>query len=157
MAERINAKDTINGALAECFITIDGDRYNFFQAKNLEAKYEKTKTEIPILGQVNKGNKGGSLKGTGSMTIYYTTSLFRKLIYEYQETGKDFYFDIMVSNEDSTSDTGRQTIILKNCNLDDVVITKFDIDSETLEEDCNFTFEKFEMPEKFRDLDGMEA
>ena len=38
----LKAKDTISASLAECFITIDGNRYNFMQAINLEAKVEKT-------------------------------------------------------------------------------------------------------------------
>ena len=28
----LKAKDTISASLAECFITIDGNRYNFMQA-----------------------------------------------------------------------------------------------------------------------------
>ena len=51
------AKDTISASLAECYITIGDRRYNFMQAINLEAKFEKTKTEVPILGKTGKGNK----------------------------------------------------------------------------------------------------
>ena len=41
----MNAKDAVSASLAECFVTIDGNRYNFMQAINLEASIEKTKTE----------------------------------------------------------------------------------------------------------------
>ena len=64
----MNAKDTISASLAECFITIEGNRYNFMQAINLEAKIEKNKTEVPILGKTGKGNKSTGWKGTGSTT-----------------------------------------------------------------------------------------
>lgn len=37
----MKAKDTVFAALAECFITIGTRRYNFMQAINLEAKFEK--------------------------------------------------------------------------------------------------------------------
>ncbi|MCW0762880.1 phage tail tube protein, partial [Clostridioides difficile] len=47
----MNVKDTISASLAECFVTIEGKRYNFMQAINLEAKMEKTKSEVPILGK----------------------------------------------------------------------------------------------------------
>ena len=47
----MNAKDAISASLAECFVTIEGNRYNFMQAINLEASIEKTKSEIPILGK----------------------------------------------------------------------------------------------------------
>ena len=47
----MNAKDTVSAKLAECYVTVDGNRYNFMQAIKLEAKVEKTKTEVPILGK----------------------------------------------------------------------------------------------------------
>ena len=47
----MKAKDTLAAALAECFVTIGDRRYNFMQAINLEAKFEKNKTEVPILGK----------------------------------------------------------------------------------------------------------
>lgn len=67
----MKAKDTVFAALAECFVTIGTRRYNFMQAINLEAKFEKTKTEVPILGKTGKGNKASGWKGTGSATFHY--------------------------------------------------------------------------------------
>ncbi len=155
MAETMNAKDAISASLAECFITIDGNRYNFVQAINLEAQFEKTKSEIPILGKTGKGNKSTGWKGTGSATFHYNTSIFRELLYRYKETGEDIYFDIQVTNEDPTSSVGRQTVILKDCNIDGGILAKFDADADYLEEDMDFTFEDFEIPEKFNMLSGM--
>ncbi len=51
---------------------------------------------------------------------------------------------------------GRQTVILKDCNIDGGVLTKFDANAEYLEEEMDFTFEDFEMPETFAPLAGME-
>ena len=51
------AKDTLSASLAECYVTIGDRRYNFMQAINVEAKFEKQKTEVPILGKPGKGNK----------------------------------------------------------------------------------------------------
>ncbi|MCI8336497.1 MAG: phage tail tube protein [Peptococcaceae bacterium] len=151
----MNAKDAISASLAECFITIEGNRYNFMQAINLEAKVEKTKTEVPILGKTGKGNKSTGWKGTGSATFHYNTSVFRELLLRYKNTGEDVYFDIQITNEDPTSTVGRQTIILKDCNMDGGILTKFDADAEYLDEEMDFTFEDFEMPEKFTHLSGM--
>jgi len=155
MANTMNAKDAVSASLAECFITIDGNRYNFMQAINLEAQFEKTKSEIPILGKTGKGNKSTGWKGTGSATFHYNTSIFRELLYRYKETGEDIYFDIQVTNEDPTSSVGRQTVILKDCNIDGGILAKFDADADYLEEDMDFTFEDFEIPEKFNMLSGM--
>lgn len=156
MAQTMHAKDTISASQAECFVTIDGNRYNFMQAINLEAKFEKTKVEVPILGKTGKGNKSTGWKGTGSCTFHYNTSIFRKLFMRFKETGEDIYFDIQVTNEDKSSIVGRQTVILKDCNLDGGVLVKFDADGETLDEDMDFTFEDVEMPEEFDLLAGMQ-
>jgi len=151
----MKAKDAVSASLAECFVTIDGNRYNFMQAIDLEATFEKQKTEVPILGKTGRGNKSTGWKGTGSATFHYNTSIFRELLYRYKETGEDIYFDIQVTNEDPTSSVGRQTVILKDCNIDGGILTKFDADADYLDETLDFTFEDFEIPEKFNMLPGM--
>ena len=156
MPTLMNAGDAVSASLAECYVTIEGNRYNFMQAINLEASIEKIKTEVPILGKTGKGNKAAGWKGTGSATFHYNTSIFRQLLKRYKDTGEDIYFDIQVSNEDPTSKVGRQTVILKDCNVDGGVLTKFDADAEYLEESLDFTFEDFEMPETFTPLAGMQ-
>lgn len=152
----MHAKDSVSASLAECYVTIEGERYNFMQAINLEATMEKNKTEVPILGKTGKGNKATGWQGTGSATFHYNTSIFRKVMKKFKETGEDIYFDIQVTNEDKTSSVGRQTIILKDCNIDSLPIVKFDADGEYLEDEFDFTFEDWEMPEEFTMLDGMQ-
>lgn len=156
MSENVTmkAKDTVCAALAECFVTIGNRRYNFMQAISLEAKFEKTKTEVPILGKTGKGNKATGWKGTGTAKFHYNTSIFRKMMLDYKDTGQDIYFDIQITNSDRTSAVGRQTIILKDCNIDGGILAKFDADGEYLDEEMDFTFEDFSMPESFANLDG---
>ena len=89
------------------------------------------------------------------MTIYYNTAMFTKLMKSYKDTGEDVYFDIQVTNDDPTSAAGRNTIILKDCNIDETVIASFDADEGWLEQEVSFTFEDWEMPEQFKVLDGM--
>ena len=151
----MRGKDALCAELAECFVTIGTRRYNFMQAIKLEAKFEKTKTEVPILGQTGKGNKATGWKGTGSATFHYNTSIFRALMKRYKDTGEDVYFDIQITNSDPTSSVGRQTVILKDCNIDGGLLAKFDADAEYLDEDMDFTFEDFDMPEEFKLLLGM--
>ena len=137
----MKGKDTVSAQLAECYVTIEGNRYNFMQAIDLEAKMERTKTEVPILGKTGKGNKAAGWKGTGSATFHYNTSIFRKVMKKYKENGKDIYFDIVVVNDDPTSAAGSQTITLIDCNLDNIIIAKFNADGEYLDEKFAFTFE----------------
>lgn len=152
----MNAKDAVSASLAKCFVTIEGNRYEFMQAINLEASFEKSKSQIPILGKTGKGNKSTGWSGSGNATFHYNTSIFRKLLKRYKDTGEDIYFDIQVTNEDASSAVGRQTVILKDCNLDGGTLTKFDADAEYLDETIDFTFEDFEMPEEFTMLAGMQ-
>lgn len=152
----MQAKDSISAKLAECFVTVGNNRYNLFNMINVEIKFEKGKTEVAILGQTGKGNKAGGWKGTGSGTLHYNTSIFRKMALDYKNTGQDVYFDMQITNEDKTSAAGRQTVIAKGCNLDSMILAKFDASSDDpLEEDIDFTFEDFEMPEEFALLNGM--
>lgn len=153
----MKAKDTVFAALAQCFLTIGTRRYNFMQAINLEAKFEKTKSEVPILGKTGKGNKASGWKGTGSATFHYNTSIFREMMLQYKDTGEDVYFEIQITNEDKGSAAGRQTLVLVDCNIDGGILAKFDADGEYLDEDMDFTFEDFKLPEKFKDLDGFLA
>lgn len=155
MNKTMNARDVISASLAECYVTIENNRYNFAQMINLEAKFEKTKSEVPILGRTGKGNKTTGWKGTGSATLHYNQSIFRELMYRYKETGEDVYMEIQVTNEDPTSQVGRQTVILKEVNLDGGILVKFDADAEYLDEDVDFTFDDFEIPEKFKMLPEM--
>ncbi|MCD7819267.1 MAG: phage tail tube protein, partial [Lachnospiraceae bacterium] len=69
----MKSKDTLGASLAECFVTIGTRRYNFMQAINLEATFEKKMTEVPILGKTGRGNKATGWSGTGSATFHYNT------------------------------------------------------------------------------------
>lgn len=151
----MQAKDVISARLASCYATIDGERILLMQAKNLEAKVEKNKVEVPILGRTGLGHKTTNWNGTGSMTIYSNTSRFTQLLKKYKDSGTDIYLDLQIRMEDPTSDAGAQTIILKGVNLDSGTIAAFDADGDWAEQDIDFTFEDFEVPEAFKDLDGM--
>lgn len=151
----MNSKDTLSAKLATCYVTINGNRYNFMQAINLEANFEKNKAEVPILGKTGVGNKSTGWKGTGSATFHYNTSIFRDLMQQYKDKGEDVYFEIQVSNEDPTTSVGRQTVVFLGCNIDGGILAKFDADGEYLDEDMDFTFEDFKIAEKFKTLTGM--
>ena len=157
MAQTMQARNAVSAKMAECYVTIDGQRYNFMSAINLEVTFEKNKTEIPILGRMNRGHKSTSSTITGSAEFHLNTSIWRELAYKFQERGEDIYFDMQITNEDITaSDIGRQTIILYDCNWDSLTLAAFDADSDdVLTESIDFTAERFEMPEKYSMMDGV--
>lgn len=152
----MNAKDAVYGSLAECFVTIDGNRYNFMSLTEFESQWEVNVTEVPVLGKVGMGHKAAGGKGTWSGTAHYNQSIFRKIADTYQKTGVMPYFEIQVTNEDPTSAVGRQTIIHHDCLCDTFTLAKFQAGEELLEEDLSGTFESWDMPETFNLLAGME-
>lgn len=153
--ETMLAKDVISAKMAMAYITVDGRRYKLFQANKLEAKLDKDKKEVSILGRMLKGNKSVSIKGSGKLTIYKNTPLFDEMMLNLANNGVDTYFDMQISNSDPTSDAGRRTITLLSCNINTVTIAAFDADGDWLEDELDFTFEGFKIPENFKILDGM--
>lgn len=123
-----------------------------FYIKTLEATVEKEKAELKTMGQRAVQHKAIGWKGSGTMTIYYVTTLFRELMMEYIQTGKDAYFMIEVRNEDPGSSTGRQTVILEGVNLDSVIMASLDTEAEALEEEVAFTFENVRIETPFNPL-----
>lgn len=151
----MQAKDVVNGKLARCYVTIGSNRYNFMQAKNVQAEFKMKKSTLPILGKTGDGNKPIGWSGTGTATFYYNTSIFREVMETFKETGEAVYFEMQIENEDPTSDSGIQSCILVDCNIDGGVLAKFDVTSDYLDEEMDFTFEDFRYPDKFTLLSGM--
>ena len=158
MAQTMNARNAVSAKMAECFVTIEGKRYNLMSAINVEVTFEKSKTEVPILGRMNKGHKSTGSTITGSAEFHLNTSIWRELAERYQNTGEDVYFDMQITNEDPTTNIGRQTIVLHDCNWDSVTLAAFDADSDdVLTESIDFTAESFSFGngEKFTLMDGI--
>jgi hypothetical protein len=151
----MNARDSVHGSLAECYITINDRRYNFMQLTNFESHYAISIVDVPILGKINMGHKPAGASGTWTATAHFNQSVFREVLDVYQKTGVIPYFEIQVTNEDPTSTIGRQTVIHKNCLFDDLILSKFEVGNEVLDEDLSGTFDDFELPETFTELTGM--
>lgn len=151
----MRSKDAVRGADAECYVTIGGNRYNFMTLKNCTATISYQNGEVKRLGAQMVGHKEGVGDGKWEATGFYGTPIFKEAIYEYKRTGFFPDFEIQVINEDKTSATGRQSVILKECLIDEAILATFDADSELIEEDISGTFDDFEMPEAFNLLSGM--
>lgn len=142
----LNAPDTISGKEGRAYAKIDGNNEDLFFAKTIESTVEKSKSEVKAIGKRMTGHKTTGGNGTGSMTLYYMTPLFRQMIKQWKETGQDIYFDMVIENDDQESSAGKQSVLLTDCNLDSVVLGKLDGDSDDpLDEDVDFTFEDFDI------------
>lgn len=146
----MNEQDAISGKQAKAFATINGQVEELFYARTLESTIAKNKSDVPVLGKTNVGQKATGWAGTGTLNIYYVTSVFRQLMLNYIKNSQDFYFDLQVVNEDPQSSTGKQTTVLKNCNLDSVIAARFDATTDdALEEDIPFTFDDYDILDQF--------
>ena len=121
----LNGWDAVSGKEGRAYAKIDGNNEELFYAKTIEAKVEKTKSQVKSIGRRMVGHKTTGAEGTGSMTIYYITPLFRAKLAEWKATGRDAYFDLVIENDDPDSSAGRQII--------------------RLEEETDFTFEDWDI------------
>ena len=150
----LKAVDAINGALGMVYIDINGTREPLLQVKDVEVNVKKNKSEIKVLGSTGTKHKANGWTGTGSMTVYYASSKFRKIMLDYMNTGKDTYFTLFIENDDPSSNLGRQNVVLRNVNLDETILAKLDISSTELDESMNFTFDKAEILSEFKEPEG---
>ncbi|MNP39637.1 Phage-like element PBSX protein XkdM [compost metagenome] len=147
--------DAISGKQAKAYATINGQVEELFYAKSLEATIEKNKVDVPVLGKTNTPQRSAGWNGSGTLTIYYVTSKFRQLMRTYIQTGQDFWFDLMIVNEQPGSSTGKQTTFLKGCNLDSVIAARFDATSDDmLDEELPFTFNDYDIKDQFNTITG---
>ena len=147
---KLKSFDPISGKEGVAYAKINGNNEELFFAKTIEASVEKAKSEIKAIGRRMTGHKTTGMSGSGKMTLYYLTPLFRQMLKQYKDTGVDFYFDLVLENNDPSSSAGKQTTLLMDCNLDSVVLTKLDGDSDDpLEEDADFTFEDYDILQEF--------
>lgn len=156
MNPTMNANDAVSGSLAECYVTIDGNRYNMMQLYDFESSASINLIDVPILGRTGKGKKPAGWSGSWKGTAHFNQSVFRKWFLHYKKTGELTPFEIQVSNEDPSSSAGRQTITHTGCLIDSIILAKFNADDDILDEEISGTFDDWDMPEAFDMLEGME-
>ena len=72
----MDANDAVYGGLAECYITINGRRYNFMSMTQFESKWDVNITDVPILGKVGMGHKAAG--GTNPISGRWQTNTRRQ-------------------------------------------------------------------------------
>ena len=142
MSTYLNSNDVINGGEGVAYAKIGENNEELFYAKSIQATAEKSKYDVTPIGRRVTGHKSGRINITGTMTLYYLSPLFRRMLYEYKESGRDSYFNMVVENNDPASAAGKQTILLIGVNLDSVILGQLDGTAEdALEEEVPFTAE----------------
>ena len=145
----LRASDIPAGSEAVAYIEIDGKVEEFFYAKSIEATAELNKSEVKVMGKRGVQNKATGWSGSGSMTIYYVTTMFRNMLLKYAKERVLPAFKLVVTNEDKGTSIGKQTVVLYDCVIDSVNLVKFDVESDALDEDMDFTFSDFDILDSF--------
>ena len=145
----LKAEQIVSGQAGRAYANIDGRNQELLYLKSIDAAVTKRKTAVRTLGRTGDQYKAAGWSGQGKMVIYYMTSLFRELMLSYMKSGKDAYFDIVVVNEDENTGAGRQTVVLKNCNLDSLSLARLNVDADSLDEEVSFTFDGAELLDSF--------
>ena len=68
------------------------------------------------------------------------------------KNGVETYFELLLTNEDPTGDAGRQTVLLKDVNIEEMLIGKIDVEEAAMEEEMKFTFGGVELLDKFNQM-----
>lgn len=146
----LRAKDTINGKYGTAFAVIEGNRYELFFLIDIKATVTQHKSSIPRLGAYFDGHKvvGGEGKWTANLRM--VTDIFRKMIIEADKTHKTVYFDLQITNDDPDSAAGRHSDVLKDCTLDEIVMSQLDVNNTSLNEDISGTFDGIISAEQFQ-------
>lgn len=145
----LRASDIPAGSEAVAYIEIDNKVEEFFFAKSIEATAELNKSEVKVMGKRGVQNKATGWTGSGSMTIYYITTMFRNMLLRYAKEGVLPSFKLVITNEDKGTSIGKQTVVLYDCVIDSVNLSKFDVESDALDEDMDFTFSDFDILDSF--------
>ena len=144
-------RDALNGKQGSAFVTIDGENHELFGAKKVQTNAEFQESDFKVIGTTLVQKKTTGVNLTGSMTIYYGTPLFIKMVQDYIKTGKVTFFDMQVTNDDPSTSVGKQTVVYYNCKLSKVPLSILDSDADFLEEEVGFSYTNLEVLNYFTD------
>lgn len=144
--------DVINSKDAMVTATINGRVIPLVECTNFEAKIEKNKEDVQVLGTHWKHHKVTSIEGTGSLEGYLISSMWLKYAMPYINGGAELYFNVTVDIEDKSSRTGKQTVQLTDVSLDDIPIADISADDKILDWKTDFTFEGVQLINEFNDI-----
>lgn len=144
--------DVINSKDAMVTATINGRVIPLIECTDIEAKLEKNKEDVQVLGSHWKHHKVTSIEGTGTLEGYLVSSMWIKYALPYINGGAELYFNITVDIDDKSSRTGKQTVQLTDVSLDDIPIADISADDSVLDWSSDFTFEGIQLINEFNDI-----
>ena len=144
-------RDALNGKQGSAFMTIDGQNIEMFNLKKFQSDAEFQETDFKVVGTTLVQKKTTGVTLTGTMTIYYGTPHFLRLLQEYLKTGRLPYFTLQITNDDPATSVGTQTVVLYNVKLQKLPVAMLDADADFLEMEVGFSYTNIEVLNYFND------
>jgi len=142
------------GAISEgkVIATIDGKNYTLFETKEFTPEIELNKEDVRVLGQRWVYSKVTSITGSGTLNVHFVSSMWAKIVEDYQNTGKLPKMSITGTMEDNTTGIGKQTIRFENFMPDGVKLLHLEADDGTTENEMDFTFAGIKIIQSFKGI-----
>lgn len=144
-------RDALNGSSGNGFMTINGENHQMFSMKKFQSDASFQEEDFKVVGTSLVQVRTTGVKLSGTMTLYYGTPHFLRLLQEYLKTGKLPYFTLQITNDDPTSSVGTQMVVFYNVKLNKLPIAKLDADSNVLDMEVGFSFTNIEVLNWFHD------
>jgi hypothetical protein len=148
----LNYGDVIALSEGKVFATIDGANVPLLEVKEATAELELNKEEVFALGKRIKGHKVTSAGGSGSLTLYWVSSMWNKIAEEYLRSGRLPYMTMTAINEDKSSSIGKQVVNIGGFMPDKIVLFNLEADDGIAENEMDFTFDSFKQVEAFKEI-----
>lgn len=156
MENVIRGNDTIRGTDVTFTLEVDDERRNMIMAKNFDSSVDFNQDDVERIGTRIVAQKNGTVSLSGSATLYYMDPIVRRITKDYIDTGYWPEITAIVRNydKDAYDRVGAQTAILHSIKFSKATIAKFDAGSNMLDEDIDFSYESFDLPEEFKPVPG---
>lgn len=144
------ARDTVNGAEGQIFITLNGRNAEVAGMRNINTNASIQSDDMRVIGTRKIQEKHNGVKLTGTGNIYYGSNLFIDMVLQYINTGVMPEFDIQIINNDPATSIGTQNMVYTGCTLTgDIPLSILNDEEAMLNFDFNFTISDVSRLEKF--------
>ena len=142
-------RDALNGKEGMGFANIEGRNIEMFGLRKFRADAEFQEEDFVVVGTRLVQKKTSGVSYTGSMTIYYGTPEFKRLVLDYHKTGKLPYFTLQITNDDPATSVGAQVVAFYGVKLQKLPIAMLDAETSKLTEEISFSYTGFELLSSF--------
>lgn len=148
----LDQHNSISGKEGTVYMTVGNQRKELATLKTFIANLELATGEVRRIGHRMPGTKVTGASGSGEMTFEYFDSTVRSILAEYVKNGTIPDISIQATNDDPTSEKGRQTYLFKGVVFTSAKLMELDgTTDDVLEDSTSFVFNDFEELERFRD------